>query len=152
MDVRGVNISRNNECLGPRLAATRYQTVPWRRAVRLAARALGEACGRSAGRAGDVGDGCGRLRTAGAGVLRGWVRPGPVCERCRACGQCGRGAARWAAWMREGRADGVRFPGRASPADPSDQRPLAIYKPGWVWCSRGRRVRALRWSSPRHDG
>ena len=100
--------------------------------------ALERACGGGlTGRPGGV-DGCGLVRAAGAGARRGRVRAAWDPGRC--VGSTAR--ARSAGGQRAGHADGARFPGRASPADPSDQRSLATYKPP-VRCSWGRRVRSL---------
>jgi hypothetical protein len=80
-----------------------------------------------------VGEGCGRLRTAGAGVWRGQLQRSGQ----RRCGRAARtGSASPVARALLTRLISGHWPHINPP----------------VWCSRGRRVRALRWSSPCRDG
>ncbi len=105
------------------------------------------------GRVGGASGRCGRVRAVWTGA-GGCGRP----VRARGAGVCVRRGTRAGVWAiqrvraaRAGHADGAGFPGRASPAEPLDHWPLATHKSP-VRGSRGRRVCALRWSSPYRDG
>ena len=116
-----------------------------------ALRARGRACGGgSAGRAGGVGGGCGRVRAAGAGAWRGRLRRG---TRVGVCGG-GRTARARSVGGQHGCGRATRT-GRASPAARALQNRLIIGP--WPHIilgvvGRGRHVRALPWCPPRARG